>query len=72
MTVTVTVTAALAGQEVSASVTVDVAEPGRHGQRGERDVMATLCVGCLQPVRPVNECICEDEEPEDGTEGEVA
>ena len=33
--------------------------------------MATLCAHCFQPVRPVDECICEDDEPEDGAEDET-
>jgi hypothetical protein len=31
--------------------------------------MARICSRCLQPVAPVNECICpDDDEPQDGTE----
>jgi hypothetical protein len=31
--------------------------------------MATLCAECRMPVRPVNECICDDDEPDkDGPE----
>jgi hypothetical protein len=26
--------------------------------------MATLCAECRMPVRPVNECICDDDEPQ--------
>ena len=30
--------------------------------------MATLCARCLQPLRPVNECICDDDEDESSSE----
>jgi hypothetical protein len=29
--------------------------------------MATLCARCLEPVRPVNECICDDEPDPEAT-----
>ena len=30
--------------------------------------MATLCARCLQPLKPVDECICIDEDEDESTE----
>ena len=34
--------------------------------------MARVCAECLEPLTPVNECICDDDGPEDGSDEDDA